>query len=98
MVVKTDFGLACGMNDTMDNQHFERAIQDVNNMDKHFSSAINHLTQAVVEKDKEYKSIKDENARLRERQQHVNEFIKVAVALCFLLYLFGIATGRYTCS
>ena len=82
----------------MDNQHFERAVQDVNNMEKHFSSAITHLTQAVVEKDEEYKSIKEENAALRERQKHLNEFITVVVAMFILLYLIGIATGRYTCS
>lgn len=82
----------------MDNQHFERAVQDVNNMEKHFSSAITHLTQAIVEKDAEYKDIKEENAMLRERQQHLNEFITVMVAFCILLYLLGVGSGWYVCS
>lgn len=82
----------------MDNQHFERAIQDVNNMEKHFTSAINHLTKAVLEKDEEYTSIKEENAMLRERQQHVNEFITVMVAFCILLYVIGFGSGWYVSS
>lgn len=86
------------MDDTMDNQHFERAIQDVNNMEKHFTSAIDNLTQAILEKDEEYKSIKDENARLRERQKYVNEFITVAIATCILLYLLGFTSGWYVSS
>ncbi len=95
--MKTDNDLVCRMDDTMDNQHFERAVQDVNNMEKHFTSAINHLTKAVVEKDEEYKSIKDENARLRERQKHVNEFITVIATISLLLYVLGFTSGWYVC-
>lgn len=96
--MKTDNDLVCHTDVTMDNQHFERAIQDVNNMEKHFTSAINHLTKAINEKEDEYKSIKDENAMLRERQQHINEFITVAIVVCILLYLLGFTSGWYVCS
>lgn len=90
--------MVCEIDSTMDNQHFEQAVQDVNKMEKHFTSAINHLTKAVLEKDEEYTSIKEENAMLRERQQYVNEFITVAIAVCILLYLLGFTSGWYVCS
>lgn len=76
-------------------QHFEQAEQDVVKMEKHFTSAIKHVTDAIIEKDKEYKSIKEENAALRERQQHLNDFITVVVALFILLYLLGFTSGWY---
>ena len=76
-------------------KHFEEAVEDVNKMEKYFTSAIGHVTNAIIEKDKEYKSIKEENEALRERQQHLNDFITVVIALFILLYLLGFTSGWY---
>lgn len=70
------------------NDNLEKATQDVQKMEKHFNSAIMHMTEALIDKAKEIEVVKKEN-------KYYREMASVLYITTFASYCIGYLVARF---